>query len=61
MRVEIDENGLMVISSESKLEAFALKKWWEKSTHEISSDVTAIETRHIMIHTGIFPPAKPVE
>lgn len=31
MKVEIDENGVMTITSETPIEAFALRNWSEKA------------------------------
>ena len=47
MKVEIDENGMMHISSETALESYALDKWCDDNLSD------GINTKNITIRTGL--------
>jgi hypothetical protein len=47
MQVTIDEHGVLRVSAETSLEAFALKKWSESATHEVIGCVTGPDTTYI--------------
>ena len=53
MKAEIDEKGVLIVSAETALEAYAIKQWSNSQLDEVNDGVRLMNTANFILRSRI--------